>query len=130
MLLFGHRYLQSEIFYHITNIEDISHTPPSSTIILTFDEENLDIISHANANNIPLALFIQNIQELVLASALNAKYIILTKELAKTAQNIAENYLFDAKLLVSAREDSEIEEMALLGIDGIIYPNAIVKISS
>lgn len=130
MLLFGHRFIESEIFYHITNIEDISNTPPSSTIALVFSEDNLDIIAHANANSISLTLWIEDIETLIFASALNAKYIIVTKELAKTAQNIAENYLFDAKILVSINEDSDISEMALLGVDGIIYPNAIVKISS
>jgi len=130
MILFGHRFIKSETFYHITNIEDITHTPPNAILALEFNEDNLDIITHANENGIHLALWTKDIQALILASASNAKYLMVTKDLAKTAQNIAENYLFDAKILVSVQEESEIEEMALLGVDGIIFANAIIKITS
>ncbi|MDQ1268226.1 MAG: hypothetical protein QG560_869, partial [Campylobacterota bacterium] len=52
------------------------------------------------------------------------------KTLAKTAQNVAESYLFDAKILVMIEDEDEIEELALLAIDGVIFSNAIVKILS
>jgi len=130
MIFFGHKFIKNESFYHIFDIDSILHTPPSSTVYLEFKEENLDIISHANLNNINLALKISTITELMYASALDAKYIVLSKEMAKNAQNIAENYLFDAKILVSIENDSEIEELATLGVDGVIYPNAIIKINS
>ena len=64
------------------------------------------------------------------ASSLNARYIIVDKEMAKTAQNIAENYLFDAKILVKIESEDEIEEIAILGIDGVLLSNAVVKITS
>ena len=44
MLIFGHRFIESENFYHIPNIQAIKNTPPNSTIYLDFSEENLDII--------------------------------------------------------------------------------------
>jgi hypothetical protein len=71
---------------------------------------------------------VNNITELVYASAFNASYCIVTQKLAKTAQKIAENYLFDTKILVHIENEDEIEEMALLGIDGVIFLEAIVKI--
>ena len=130
MLLFGHRFIASESLYHVQSIESISNTPPSSIIYLEFSEENLDIIEHANSNQIEFALNIQDITELIYASALGAKYILVSREMAKTAQDIAENYLFDAKILVHITDTDEIEEMALLGIDGVIFSNAIIKINS
>ncbi len=130
MLLFGHKFIPSEVLYHTPNIDAISNTPPSSVIYLEFTQENLDIIEHANLNQISLALSIENITELIYASALGAKYILVSKEMAKTAQNIAENYLFDAKILVNIQDEEEIEEMALLGVDGVIFSNAIIKTNS
>ena len=130
MLIFGHRFIPSDSFYHIVNIEDILHTPPSSTIYLNFEESNLDIINHANENGIDMALTVTNIEQLIYAASLNARYIIVEKEIAKTAQNIAENYLFDAKILVKIETEEEIEEIALLGIDGVLLSNAVVKITS
>ncbi len=130
MLIFGHSFIPSESLYHITDIDSIINTPPSSIIYIEFSQENLDIIEHANSNSIEFALDVKNITELIYASALGAKYVVLSREMAKTAQNIAENYLFDAKILVHISDNDEIEELALLGIDGVIFSNAIIKINS
>lgn len=130
MIFFGHRFLKSESFYHIFDIDSILHTPPASTIYIEFDEKNLDIINHAVLNSVKVAVFVKNITETLYASSLGASYIIIEKELAKTTQNIAENYLFDAKILALIEEEEEIEELALLGVDGVIFSGAIIKISS
>ena len=130
MLIFGHRFIPSDAFFHIFDIESITKTPPSSKIYLEFSENNLDIIEHLRLNNITFALEVHTITELIYASSLDASYICLHPKLAKTAQSIAENYLFDAKILVHVTKETEIEEMALLGIDGVVFPEAIVKVSS
>jgi len=130
MLIFGHKFIPSESLYHIIDIDSITHTPPSSTLYVKFSEENLDIIEHLNVNKIEFALDVNNITDLIYASALGAKYILLSREMAKTAQNIAENYLFDAKILAHIRDNDEIEEFALLGVDGVVFSNAIIKINS
>lgn len=129
MLLLGHRFIPSESFYHIDSIEAIKNTPPSSTLYLGFSEENLDIIEHANANSIAFMLSVQTITELIYASSLGAKFILVPKELAKTAQDIAESYLFDAKIVLKIADESEIEEMALLSLDAVLFSNAIIKIT-
>lgn len=130
MLFFGHRFLENESFYHITDIEAISKTPPSSTLFLDFNENNLDIIKHLNQNSLSFVLSVTNITEIVYASTLNAKYICISAELAKTAQSIAEDYMFDAKILAQIEVEKEIEELVLLGVDGVVFSNAIIKINS
>jgi len=130
MLLFGHRFVESESFYHVLDIQSISNTPPSSTVFVEFGENNLDIIKHATVNFIPLALGVENITQVVYASSLNASFIVVPKELASTAQNLANNYLFDAKILVEIEDEKDIEELAVLGVDGVIFSNAIIKINS
>lgn len=130
MLLFGHRFIPSMSFYHILDIDSITHTPPSSTIYLEFSEENLDIITHAKTNEISFALSIKSIEEFIYAAALNANYIIVERSYAKTFQEIAQTYLLDSKVLVHIENDKEIEDLALLGVDGVIYFNAIIKVNS
>ena len=130
MLLLGHRFISSENLYHIADVEAVLKTPPSSTIYLEFDENNLDIIEYLRANGIDFALGVSGITEVVYANALGAKYIITDEHLCKDAQEIAQEYLFDAKILVRITSDEEIERFAKQGIDGVIYPAAIVKVSA
>jgi hypothetical protein len=127
MLLFGHRFIPSESFYHITTIDAISKTPPSSKVFLEFSEDNLDIIQHLTKNSVKFVLSVKNIRELIYASSLEASYILVQKEIAKSAQNIAESYLFDAKILVSLEDENQIEEMAMLNLDGVLFPSAIIR---
>jgi len=127
MLLFGHRFIPSESFYHITTIDAISKTPPSSKVFLEFSEDNLDIIQHLVKNSVKFVLSVKNIRELIYASSLEASYILVQKEIAKSAQNIAESYLFDAKILVSLEDENQIEEMAMLNLDGVLFPSAIIR---
>ena len=127
MLLFGHRFIPSESFYHITTIDAISKTPPSSKVFLEFSEDNLDIIQHLVKNSVKFILSVKNIRELIYASSLEASYILVQKEIAKSAQNIAESYLFDAKILVSLEDENQIEEMAMLNLDGVLFPSAIIR---
>lgn len=130
MLIFGHRFIESEDFYHVSDIESIKNTPPSSTVYLEFSENNLDIIKHLQSNQLSFALWALNIEQIMYASSLGASFIVVSEDLAKSAQNIANNYLFDAKILVKIKEEDEIEELAILGVDGVIFSNAIIKTNS
>ena len=129
MLLFGHPYIDFEPFYHIDEIESIGLTPPNSTLYLRFKEENLDIIRHMQHNGLSFALEAADVSEVVFAHNLGASYIIVNEKLARSAQNVAENYLFDAKILCRLEEGADLKEKIIEGIDGAIFPEAIVKIS-
>jgi len=129
MLLFGHPFIDFDPFYHVGEIDTIELTPPNSTLFLYFKEENLDIIRHMRHNALPFALEVADLSEVVFAHNLGAKYILVNEPLAKPAQKVAENYLFDAKILCRLENISELEEKIIEGIDGVIFPEAIVKIS-
>ena len=129
MLLFGHPYIAFEPFYHIDEIAAIDLTPPGSTLFLHFKENNLDIITHMRENNLAFAIEVADLCEAVFAHNLGARYIVVDKALAKSAQNAAENYLFDAKVLCRLDDTRFLEEKIIEGIDGVIFPEAIVKIS-
>jgi hypothetical protein len=130
MLLFGHRFIASERFYHVEDIEMILHTPSNSVLYVEFDEARLDLLEHLRDNGMPYALYVTTITELIYAENLNATYIVLDSNLAKNGQKIAETYLFDAKILVHIEDESELEVMAYEGIDGVVFPNAIIHVNS
>ncbi len=130
MLLFGHRFIGSQRFYHIEDIDMIMHTPANSTLYITFSETNLDVLQHMQQNHLNFAVEVQSVLELIYAENLSAKYIVVNSDLAKNSQKIAENYLFDAKILVHIEQESEIEAMAYEGIDGVIFPNAVIHVNS
>ena len=130
MLIFGHRFIDSDSFYHVSDIDSISNTPPSSIIHITFSEDNLDIISHAMINQITTSICVKNITEIIYASNLGASFIVVRKELVQDAQKLANEYLFDAKILVLIEDEEDIEDLAQLSVDGVIFSNAIIKVSS
>ncbi len=130
MLIFGHRFINSERLYHIDDVEAVLRTPSNSLVYLSFSEQNLDVIEHLNSNSVRFALEVENIRDVIYAENLGASFILLKETLAKSAQKVAETYLFDAKILVHIEEESQIEMMAYEGIDGVVFANAIVKIST
>lgn len=129
MLLFGHRFIDSPRFYHIDDVDTIAHTPANSTLFIEFSEPNLDIVSHCKENGLSFAMEVATLREVIYAENLGASAIIVEAELAKSAQDVAEKYLFDAKILCRIEEEDQIEEIALEGIDGVIFAEAIIKVN-
>ena len=76
-------------------------------------------------NEISFAVVVNSIKEAVYSSNLNTKYIITNKELSKELQKIADNYMYDAKILAIIESSDEFEEIAKAQIDGVIFKNLI-----
>ena len=88
-------------------------------MILSVD---LKIAQLCDQNGIDYASVIQNIKEALLLVNLGVKFLICEDlEMAKELQNLAENYLFDAKVLLCIKEEEEMLEIAKLRIDGVIF---------
>ncbi len=121
MLIFGHKWIESPKFYKIQSIEDIQNTPPNSTVLLYNLKNSIDIVKYCKKHSIPFAIEIDSIKDAIFSNLLNAKYIIASKELAKSIMPIAQNYLFDSLILTKISSEDEIEEMAKSGIDGVIF---------
>ena len=127
MLLFGHPLIDFKPFYHIDEIDEIERTPANSALFTHFSESNLDIIKHMQKNHLTFALEVTNLSEAVFAHNLGASYIVVHSELAKAVQDVAEHYLFDAKILCRLENGADLQEKILQGIDGVIYTQAIIK---
>jgi len=120
MLIFGHKDIESETFYPISTIQDISQTPSNSTILCNF---NIEILKFAKNNSVSVAVEVETIQEAILSEQFGVKYIISNLTTSSEMQKIADNYLYDSKILVWIQNISELEKIAKLQIDGVIILN-------
>lgn len=122
MLLIGHELIPSEPFYRISNQEEIAKTPSQAVVLFDFDTS---LAQYCQAQKIPFALHVKHTKELILANALGASYFVVDKSIAAHAQKIAEDYLFDGKVLLLSNDENEIEFAASHAIDGILFETAI-----
>ena len=129
MLIFGHPRIDHEKFYHIASIEAIEHTPSNSLLLFDFDAEVFELIEHAQTNALSFAVNVASLKDAILAENLDATYILINSDMATSVQKAADTYLFDAKILVHAKDESQIEELASEGVDGLIFAEAIIKVS-
>ncbi len=122
MIVIGDKLIPFEEFFKINSIDDIKNTKANSTVLFTYCDE---IAKFCFENEISFAIAVNSIKEAVYSSNLNAKYIITNKELSKELQKIADNYMYDAKILVIIESSDEFEEIAKAQIDGVIFKNLI-----
>lgn len=122
MILIGDKLIPSENISKITEIKDIEKTKSNSTLLFGYD---MELMKYCHNNSLDFAVVIQNIKELIYSSQFDAKYIICNRALSLTAQKIADNYLFDSKILVIIEHCDEIEWVAQNEIDGAVYKELI-----
>ena len=122
MLLIGHSLIPSEPFYRVVSIEEIAKTPSQAIVMFDFEPT---LATYCAAQKVPFALHVKHIKELILANALGASYFVVDKGLALHAQKIADDYLFDGKVLLLSSDDNEIEFAASHSIDGILFETGI-----
>lgn len=125
MIIIGHPWVKSQAFYKVFSQEDIKKSKPEDIVLLEplVDSQTLSV--YCQENNIPFAVTVNSLKEAIFANALGARYMICEEDDALIIQPIAENYLFDTRLLVLVHEEKEIPKIARSGIDGVIFPDAI-----
>lgn len=122
MIIIGDSLIPFEDITKVTNIDEIKSTKPNSTIIFDFDET---LLKYSFENNLKYMVVVDDIKQSIYANSLNARYIICKKSLAKKIQKIADNYMFDSKILAFIKSNDELEEIALEQIDGVIYKELV-----
>ena len=122
MIIIGSKDIPYDIIKKISSIDDIKNTQANSTLLFNFD---IKILKYTQANNLNSAVKINNIKEIMYSSIFEAKYIIVPNNLLIQAQIIANNYMFDSKILAIIQNDDELEKAILNEIDGVIYKHII-----
>ena len=116
MLIFGHLRIQAPRFVKIASAQEIAKVPAKDIVLFDFD---FDLLDYCRQNGIACAVEVKNKKESIYANALDAGYLICNRlELAKSIQQIANEYLFDAKVIVQI--DERLIDLAIdAGIDGV-----------
>jgi hypothetical protein len=122
MLIIGDDLVPYEEISFIISLDEISKSKANSTILFKYNE---NILKYCNQNNLSFGVIVNSLKESIYTNSLNAKYIISEKSLSTTIQNIAENYMFDSKVLSIIESSDEIEKVAMDKIDGVIYKKLI-----
>jgi len=122
VIIIGDNYIDYENISVINSIEDIKSTKPNTTVVFDFDK---DMMKYCMENDINYAVKIVSVKESIYANNLNARYILPNNELLDIVQKIAENYMFDSKILATIQNEESIEDIAIQSIDGAIFKRLI-----
>ena len=127
MLIIGHKLVNFKPFFKIMEIENIKNTPSNSTIMFQYSKENIKILKYAKQNSLNFAIKVENISQLMIANSYEASFFIVNKEFVQMAQKIADEYLFDAKILLFGEKEEDLEFAAKNFIDGIVFNEGIIQ---
>jgi hypothetical protein len=119
MKIFGHPWIESEIFYSVNSVESIKSTPPNALLRLEKLSSSLYLVKYCQKNSLFYSVEVQSIKEAIFANLLGAKFILCSKKLAVELMPIAQNYLFDTQVLAYIFDENEMEELAKQGVDGV-----------
>ncbi|OCL91248.1 hypothetical protein [Aliarcobacter thereius] len=122
MKIIGDSLIPFEEFYIVKNIEDISKTRANSQIFFNFDEK---LLKYSFEQSLNFFVEVKSVKEAIYSNSLNARYIVCDKILARKLQKIADDYIFDSKILALISSNEEFEDIAEAEIDGVIYEKTI-----
>ena len=127
MIIIGHPWINSNRFLKIFSIKGIEKSQADDIILLEPLVDSHTIAQHCQANNIPFAVVANTLDDALFANALGAKYIICEEDDALMIQPIAQEYLFDTRILVLIHSEKEISKIARGGVDGVVFADAIYE---
>ncbi len=123
MLIFGYDLIPSRPWCKVSTQKEVASTSSSTVILLGLN--SLDVATYCKEQNVDFALEVKSIKEALIASALGVSYLLCAQDVAKEIQAIANEYLWSAKVIVPIENEDELEIVARLGIDGVIFAQSI-----
>ncbi len=125
MIVIGHPWIKSQRFSKVFSVEDIKNTQTNNIVLLEPLADSHSYAQYCQNNSIAYAVGINTLDDAIFANALGARYMICEKAVALMIQPMAQEYLFDARVLVLIDNDKEVSQIAKSGIDGVIFAEAI-----
>ncbi|HIQ27027.1 MAG TPA: hypothetical protein EYH42_00830 [Sulfurovum sp.] len=125
MIIVGHPWIESKRFCKIFAQEDIQKTQAEQIVLLEPIVDSHDLAQYCKENHIPFAVTVNSLKEAIFANALGAVYMVCEEDDALIIHPIAQEYLFDTRVLVLIHDEKEIAKIARSGIDGVIFTAAI-----
>lgn len=125
MIIIGHDFVPSEVLYLIKKEDDIAQTPSNSTVVFEFSEANVPLCHYCRDNGVNFALIVDVERDAIFGNALGAAYLICDKVVSAKVQKLANEYMYDAKVLLYSSTEADMDFAAESGIDGIIFEKGI-----
>ena len=123
MLIFGSEYIESSKFVKVVNEQDIEQTTPKDILLLSDFTPPYNLAKYCQKNELAFAIEAKNILDAIYANSFDASFVIADFKLAKELQTIANEYLWDMKVLAKVTKESDLEIVAKAFIDGAIFFN-------
>jgi len=128
VLIFGDKYIPSPDFVRIKTKEDIEKTNPTDILFLEEFAKPFELAKYMQENFLEYGVYVNTLLNGLYANALGASYILASFSMAKELQQIANEYLWDLKVLAIIESEKELEVVAKAFIDGAIYKNSIKEL--
>jgi hypothetical protein len=125
MILIGHPWIESTKFCRAYNEKEIKSVAEDQTVLLEPLVDSYKLARYCYDNDIPYAVVVNTLDEAIYANALGAKYVICDEDTALMIQPVANEYLFDTRVLVLIKSEKEVSKIARGGIDGVVFGSAI-----
>ena len=119
MKLIGHELVPYEPLFWRENARQIEAGKQN---LFKFDAT---VIKRAQELGAQFSVEAENLNEIIVANAAGAKFIIVPRELAGKAAKLAQDYLFDAQICVVLDGESELEWLSKTGADVAIFKEGI-----
>ena len=120
MKLIGHELVPYEPLFWRENARQIEAGKQN---LFKFDEA---AIKRAQELSADFSVKTSDLNEVIVANAAGAKFIVVPRELASKAAKLAQDYLFDAQICVVIESQNELAELAKTGADVAIFKNAVI----
>ena len=125
MLIIGHPWVQSPKFHKVFSLEELKKSHADEIVLLQPLMDSHTLAQYCQDNGIAYAVETTSLDDALFANALGAKYMLCKEDIALLVQPIAQEYLFDTRVLVPINNEKEIAKIAKSAIDGVIFAEAI-----
>ena len=120
MKLIGHELVPYEPLFWRENTKQIEAGKQN---LFKFDEA---AIKRAQELGAQFSIEAENLNEIIVANAAGAKFIVVPLELASKTAKLAQDYLFDAQICVVIESRNELAALSETGADVAIFKNAVI----
>ena len=120
MKLIGHELVPYEPLFWRENVEQIEADKQN---LFKFDEA---AIKRAQELGAQFSVEAENLNEVIVANAAGAKFIVVPRELAIKAAKLAQDYLFDAQICAFVESENELAALSETGADSAIFKTAVI----
>jgi hypothetical protein len=125
MIIIGHPWIKSQRFAKVFSIEDIKSTKSDDIVLLEPLVDSHSYAQYCQDNNIVYAVVVNTLEDAIFSNALGAAYMLCEEDAALMIQPMAQEYLFDTRILVLIHNEKDISKIARGGIDGVVFAEAI-----